>query len=296
MDEMPGHSPSDRDRLTPRVAGCAIAFIGFLAWVFSDFFLGFLTKFLPLTFRMLSLETASLVFVISLLFCALLWMPIAGRFSLDTIGLKPTIRSIRDLLFGLIYRLSGTGLVLLILSLAGGISFELESIPSLSRTVILGPMTWPVTIGIFALLAGEEEIVGRGFLYPLIKRSLGFWWALALSSIAFSSMHLLNPDFQWMPALGILLAGMFLALLRELTGNIYLAWGAHFGWNIGLIACGLPVSGFVVAIHPWGLHATAGGPAWITGGEFGPEGGVSGILACLVLAVTAFGIVSNRTK
>jgi hypothetical protein len=108
-----------------------------------------------------------------------------------------------------------------------------------------------------------------------------------LSSIVFSLLHVLNPSFTFPSALDIFLAGVFLALLRELTGNLYLALGAHVGWNMGLVAIGVPVSGFLFRMYPQPWHLVTTGPVRLTGGAFGPEGGVAGIAAACVMVMTA---------
>ncbi|MCS7179707.1 MAG: CPBP family intramembrane metalloprotease, partial [Anaerolineae bacterium] len=70
----------------------------------------------------------------------------------------------------------------------------------------------------------------------------------------------------------IALAGAVFALAVEWTGTLWLAVAYHFAWNFfqGTVL-GLPVSGMA-----WeGLLALpTDGPVLLTGGAFGPEGGL----------------------
>ena len=53
---------------------------------------------------------------------------------------------------------------------------------------------------------------------------------------------------------------------------MWTAFGAHLGWNATLAALAAPVSGLPFDI-PY-IDYRMGGPAWLTGGAFGPEGGL----------------------
>ena len=73
---------------------------------------------------------------------------------------------------------------------------------------------------------------------------------------------------------GILLGTVFFA-----PGGIWAAWGAHLGWNLSLAALGAPVSGLPLAIPA--LEYSPGGPGWLSGGAFGPEGGILASVAMI---------------
>ena len=59
--------------------------------------------------------------------------------------------------------------------------------------------------------------------------------------------------------------------------GMWAAFGLHLGWNWTLAALDAPVSG--LELHVPLIDYYPGGPAWLTGGAFGPEGGVLGTLA-----------------
>jgi len=61
-----------------------------------------------------------------------------------------------------------------------------------------------------------EEIFFRGFVYPLIKKFLGYRWAMILSSLFFAMLH-----FSFLAFLPITCIGLFLAYLYEKTGSLF---------------------------------------------------------------------------
>jgi hypothetical protein len=61
-----------------------------------------------------------------------------------------------------------------------------------------------------------------------------------------------------------------------LTGRIWLGLGLHFAWNF----VQGPILGFILSGHPVDhalFHVDDLGPVWLTGGLYGPEGGIVGI-------------------
>jgi membrane protease YdiL (CAAX protease family) len=296
MIDVPDNPVPESGTPTRPAMGCLVAFLGLIAWVIVitlvQAFFSFFTN--SDIYRGSAIES-TVEFIFTLLICVLIWKVVIRRCDLDAVGLKPNKRSAVDWTLGLVYGLAGSGVAIGIIYIAYGIKFEIVSPSDTLDVASIGPSGWLPAAILFIFAAGEEEIVGRGFLYPLIKRSSGFLWAVVLSSVVFSTLHLMNPSFSLVSALDIFLAGIFLALLRELTGDLFLAWGAHFGWNIGLVAAGFPVSGFVVRLSPWGLHAISNGPVWLTGGSFGPEGGLAGISADMVMIIIAM-LILARTR
>ena len=93
----------------------------------------------------------------------------------------------------------------------------------------------------------------------------------------FSLAHLDNPDVSARAIGNVALAGILLSLAFYSPGGMWTAFGAHLGWNATLAALGAPVSGLPFDI-PY-IDYTMGGPPWLTGGRFGPEGGLLGTIA-----------------
>lgn len=145
----------------------------------------------------------------------------------------------------------------------------------------------------FLLGALVEELMFRGVLFRLIERLTGTWIALALSALLFGAIHIANPHATLFSSLAIALeAGILLALAYVLTRSLWFAIGIHWGWNLfeGPIF-GTQVSGgqFTASV----MHARMQGPAWLTGGSFGPEAGIVAIIVCLAAAI-AVGALAIR--
>lgn len=141
------------------------------------------------------------------------------------------------------------------------------------------------TAGALALPALSEEIWFRGVPLILFAAAIGRWPAILLTSVLFSLSHAGNPDVTRLALANITLAGVFLAMAFYAPGGIWTAWGAHLGWNVALAALGAPVSGLPFPDAPF-LDYHPGGPAWLSGGNFGPEGGLLAS-AMLVAAMAA---------
>jgi uncharacterized protein len=145
-------------------------------------------------------------------------------------------------------------------------------------------------IGIILLVlapaALAEEIIFRGVPLVLLSRAFGRPAALLLLSVGFALAHVTNPDVTVRALGNITLAGILLSLAFYSPGGMWTAFGAHLGWNMTLAALGAPVSGLPFEI-PY-VDYSMGGPAWLTGGGFGPEGGLLSTVAltsAIVLAV-----------
>jgi membrane protease YdiL (CAAX protease family) len=124
-----------------------------------------------------------------------------------------------------------------------------------------------------------EELAFRGVGLAGLTRALGPGAGILITSLLFALVHRLNPAVTPLALGNIALAGIFLALTFFAPGGLWTATGAHLGWNLALAGLGAPVSGLPFDLE-W-LTYSAGEPGWITGGAFGPEGG---LLATAALA------------
>jgi hypothetical protein len=131
-------------------------------------------------------------------------------------------------------------------------------------------------VGLTALMLAPaaflEEIMFRGVGQVVLARPLGRMRAVVLLSVVFALAHLFNPNSTPLGLFNIALAGVFLGVAFYLPGGIWTAWGAHLGWNATLAALDAPVSGLPFEIPL--IDYAPGGPQWLTGGSFGPEGGL----------------------
>ena len=148
--------------------------------------------------------------------------------------------------------------------------------------------TLAILIVLFVAIGVVEELLIRGWLLPNVAE--GFAWlgreagvivAIVITSILFGILHLANPGATIAAALIISLAGVFLALGYVYTGELALPIGIHITWNLFLGGIyGFPVSGLEFPVTPISVRLI--GPGFITGGEFGPEAGLLGLVAILL--------------
>jgi uncharacterized protein len=126
-----------------------------------------------------------------------------------------------------------------------------------------------------------EEIFFRLIVFRLLWRAFGAWAALALSAVLFGGLHITNPNASWFAAICIMIeAGIMLATFYILTGRIWVSIGVHAGWNFtqGWIF-GAPVSGTdLFDGGPFDFRPAEDVPAYLSGGGFGPEASLAGLL------------------
>jgi membrane protease YdiL (CAAX protease family) len=123
--------------------------------------------------------------------------------------------------------------------------------------------------------AFAEELFARGYIFALLREAAGWKVALAATSIAFGMVHVINPGANWQSLSVVVLAGFFLGAIVLVTGSLYAATLAHFAWNWFIAAVlHMPVSGVPVVGSP-DYRVVETGPDWLTGGSWGPEGGVA---------------------
>lgn len=126
----------------------------------------------------------------------------------------------------------------------------------------------------FLLVAVGEEIIFRGVLFRWIDERYGFWWAIGVSALFFGLVHWTNPDGTLWASVAIAIeAGVLLGAAYKWAGTLWLPIGIHWTWNFtqGNIF-GFAVSGTEAGESL--IQATVEGPAWLTGGAFGPEASV----------------------
>lgn len=131
---------------------------------------------------------------------------------------------------------------------------------------------------LFLAGAAMEEVLFRGYGFQRLVESLGRVGGVALMAVLFGAVHLGNGSATALSAINTALAGVLLSVAYLRTRALWLPIGLHWAWNFaqgGVFS--LPVSGIEFA-KPL-LRAAPVGPAWFSGGSYGPEGGVAVTLA-----------------
>ena len=136
----------------------------------------------------------------------------------------------------------------------------------------------------FAAGAMGEELLFRGYAFQTLIQGVTFLPATLLMALVFGLAHMQNPHVTAFSLCNVVLSGILFSFAYMKTRSLWLPFGVHFAWNFSQTTLfGLPTSGMIDAAHTL-FTAAQSGPAWIGGGEFGPEGGVLAtiaLLACL---------------
>lgn len=190
-----------------------------------------------------------------------------------------------ELAFGIALGAVLMTLIVVVLYLAGAYSPTAMQVPA----DVVGTLTLWMFVAVF------EEIGLRAVIFRLVEEWLGSWTAIVVSAAAFGMLHMANPNANWAGAMGIALqSGVLYALVFMITRRLWAVIGIHFAWNLveGTVF-GLPVSGFE---FPGFVVPTVQGPAWLTGGTFGPEASVPALLVCGAAALLAFVVARRRGR
>lgn len=174
-------------------------------------------------------------------------------------------------------------LAALVILLSGGYRFTFAASGMMGAV-----MTTLLSSGFFFIFAAAtEEVMFRGYALQTFTRAHLSLVGLALTSIIFALFHMGNPNVVpgW-TLLNTALAGVWLAVAYLRTRSLWFPLGLHWSWNWTMGAVlGLPVSGIDSLTPQPFLRATDAGPAWLTGGAYGIEGGAACTLAILISTI-----------
>lgn len=135
-------------------------------------------------------------------------------------------------------------------------------------------------IPFFVVQATAEEILVRGYLLTNLAeggagaagKTVSTVGATVLTGALFGVLHWTNPGATPLSVTNITLYGVLLGACYVLTGRLGVACGFHVAWNYALSLWDFPVSGLDTGVALIGTEST--GPELVTGGAFGPEGGL----------------------
>jgi hypothetical protein len=176
-------------------------------------------------------------------------------------------------------------------ALLGGFTIGIASLLLLAthmlridRTV---PGSWWGQAGHSALVllpaAFFEELFIRGYVFAVIRRAWGWRLALVVTSVVFGLLHAWNPGADAESILAVIVAGFFLGAILLSTRSLYAAGAAHFAWN-WVMAGALHIAVSGLASGDVDYRTVETGPDWLTGGPWGPEGGLAAV-ALMFLAI-----------
>ena len=108
--------------------------------------------------------------------------------------------------------------------------------------------------------------------------------AVLITSLAFGILHYGNPNASLLSTAIITFAGIMFGLPYIITGRLSIPIGLHISWNFfqgGIY--GMPVSGIPTRVSL--LQTRIEGPLQWTGGRFGPEASMVGLIAVAILTI-----------
>ncbi len=195
------------------------------------------------------------------------------------LGCWVTSNWLKDLSLGFIFGAVSILFAAFIAFAFGGISFQINySSESSSILTTLGASLLVFTIGAFA-----EEAFFRGYILQTFSRANLFWFGLVLTSVFFATVHLGNPNANLLAWFNTFLAGIWFGVAYWKTRNLWFPIGIHLAWNwFQGAVLGINVSG-IKELTTAPLFQTTTNPDfnWLTGGDYGIEGG----LACTVALI-----------
>ncbi len=149
------------------------------------------------------------------------------------------------------------------------------------------------SFAIFAAAAAFEEALFRGYMLQTFLRSDMALFAVLLTSTLFATVHNANPNATLLSWTNTFLAGIWFAVAYLKTRTLWMPFGLHVAWNwVQGSIFGIEVSGLKDIITAPVMREIDNGPAWLTGGEYGVEGGLA-CTAALVLSTVAIYFLPN---
>lgn len=143
----------------------------------------------------------------------------------------------------------------------------------------------------FGTDAMAEELLFRGYAFQTLIQAVTFLPAAILMAVFFGLIHIQNPHVTLLSLSNVFLVGVLFSFAYMKTRSLWLPFGIHFAWNFSQTTLfGFPTSGLLDRAQVL-FPTEQRGPEWISGGEFGPEGG---ILATLAIVLCLWYILKAR--
>ncbi|MDK3075291.1 type II CAAX endopeptidase family protein [Sedimentitalea sp. JM2-8] len=217
-----------------------------------------------------------------------LWVRLKEGRPLSTVGFRGA-GGVRKFALGLAIGGAMMALPVLFLLIVGiyeaGASYH-----TVSGTAALLPIV-PL-LAVFAIQGSTEEAVVRGYMLQMGARQLPGWAAILGSSFLFAIVHVTFEPLI-LAVLGVY--AVFACLVALQQGSLWLISGIHVGWNFcqGNVF-GLPVSGHPRAAALFSIGPAEGSSDILSGGDYGVEASLPGLVILIVALMIAWWAFSNR--
>jgi len=126
-----------------------------------------------------------------------------------------------------------TGPFLAFMTVALGLILREPSVASPLQNLITDRLSLAIVM-LFATVLGPvwEELLFRGFLFPLIAKSLGPWAGIVLTAAPFAVLHGPQLRWTWQPVFIIGLVGVAFGYTRYRTGSTAASAIVHVSYNV----------------------------------------------------------------
>jgi membrane protease YdiL (CAAX protease family) len=163
------------------------------------------------------------------LLLGVLYLLVAWRYQ------QPFWRSLGWTVFRLPFLCAAVGPVLAFLTSALGVLLKAPPVPTPIEELISDRRSLFI-IMLFLTVFGPvfEELIFRGFLFPLLARSVGPWLGILLTAVPFALVHGSEYHWSWQHLTLVGLDGAVFGFVRHKTGSTAAATLAHTGYNATL--------------------------------------------------------------
>ncbi len=210
---------------------------------------------------------------------------------LASLGLAIEKTTLPKYLGGLALGVALMSSVYLILNVTGQVTFEgFNTSSEVVTTVLISLLMWFPQ-------GACEELMFRGYMLPRITERTNRIFAYFLSSFLFSVLHSMNAGYTPLASINLFLIALLFALISYRSGSIWITCGAHTAWNFcqGNIY-GLQVSGNELSTTLIKTAYTKSHLDIVTGGAFGPEGGLAVTAVTLPLVILLIVLIKTDRK
>jgi CAAX protease family protein len=155
---------------------------------------------------------------------------------------------------------------------------------------------WAILWGFTFLMVGLfEEFLLRGYALHTLAEGIGFWPAAIILAVLFAWGHMRNSGETHVGVIATAFFALFAAATLRATGDLWLAVGAHAGWDWGQsFFYGVNDSGFQAPGHLF--NPRQADPAWLSGGSVGPEGSALTLILWGLMAVAFLMVYRKRRE
>ena len=195
------------------------------------------------------------------------------------LGLWFTKNWLKDFGLGLFLGAVSLCIAAFIAFIFGGLSFQFNQADGQSAIL----QTLAFSLLVFIIGAASEEILFRGYIFQTFARANLGWLSIALTSLFFALGHLGNSNATYISTINTALAGVWFGIAYLKTRTLWFVFGLHLTWNWfqGAIF-GIEVSGIKSITAAPLFQEIDKGPIWLTGENYGVEGGVACTFALII--------------